>query len=131
MTEAEWLTCEDPRLMLEALRGKTSNRRLLQFAAFCWRRGERFLEDEASRRGVEALESLANGEAIDERTLKWTEGEFLIGLKDIPYAISVSRAPEDAVATAVNSVEAVALAEASEAGDDLALVGAILARGGV
>jgi hypothetical protein len=127
MTEAEWLACDDPRLMLQALHGKTSRRRLFQFAAFCWRRGSRFLENDASRRGVEALESLANGEPIDDRDLRWTEdGDFLICLKDINYCIGVSREPEYALAAAVGAVEAVAIAEATEAGDSLAAVAAMV-----
>jgi hypothetical protein len=118
MTEEEWLACGDPGEMLEALRGKVSAHRLWRFAALCWRRGARFLEDEASCRGVEALEALADGVAIDDRCLRFTEeGEFLINLRDVPYGIGINQAPEFAAVAARNSVEAVAMAEAGEAGD--------------
>jgi hypothetical protein len=118
MTEAEWLACDDPRRMLETLRGKTSARRLWLFAATCWRQGWRFLDDEASCRGVQALESLANNGAIDDQDLVWSEEDsFHISLKDIPYGIAISVNPEHAVGAAVASVEAVATAEAGEVGD--------------
>lgn len=127
MTEAEWLKCEDPRLMLNSLQDRTSAKRLFQFAAFCWRRGSRFLEDEKSLRGVEALESLAKGMSLEDTGLAYTEdGAFLITLKDINCGIGISPEPEFAAAAASSSVEAVAIAEQAEAGDRLALVAAMV-----
>ena len=32
MTEAQWLTCQDARLMLESLQGKATDRKLRLFA---------------------------------------------------------------------------------------------------
>jgi hypothetical protein len=52
MTEAEWLACTDPTPMLEFLRGKASDRKLLLFVSLCL--GERFL-------GAEVVERYADG----------------------------------------------------------------------
>lgn len=38
MTEAEWLTCEDPDLMLECLMGKVNHQLLVKFVRQCWMR---------------------------------------------------------------------------------------------
>jgi hypothetical protein len=45
MTEQEWLTCTDPRPMLEFLRDKASNRKLRLFACACVRRAWHLLTD--------------------------------------------------------------------------------------
>jgi hypothetical protein len=38
MTEEEWMGCPTPRLMLESLRDKVSDRKLRLFAYACWGR---------------------------------------------------------------------------------------------
>jgi hypothetical protein len=61
MTEAEWLACTDPGLMLAFLRGKASDRKLRLFACACCRRHRSVLRGERNRRVLEAAEGFADG----------------------------------------------------------------------
>jgi hypothetical protein len=45
MNEEQWLACEDPKPMLEALRGKASDRKLILFTLACAYRNPRTLVD--------------------------------------------------------------------------------------
>jgi hypothetical protein len=38
MSESEWLACEEPDLMLEAVEGKVSREQLVEFVRRCWER---------------------------------------------------------------------------------------------
>jgi hypothetical protein len=61
MTEAEWLACTDPRLMLEHLDGRTSDRKVRLYAcAWAWQVW-RLLADERSREAVLTAERYADG----------------------------------------------------------------------
>jgi hypothetical protein len=60
MTEHEWLTSNDPTLMLEFLRGKVGDRKLRLFEVACCRRIWRFVTDAESRAVVEITERFAD-----------------------------------------------------------------------
>jgi hypothetical protein len=63
MTEAEWLVCTDPMLLLKFLRGKVSERKM-QLLAVAWCR--RIWLDERGRKAVETAERWADGLATGE-----------------------------------------------------------------
>src|SRR5262245_8635162 len=59
MTEATWLSCTDPELMLELLRGKVSPRKLRLFVLACCRRLWGPSSDEATMLALESAECFA------------------------------------------------------------------------
>jgi hypothetical protein len=61
MTEGEWDNATDSSPMLQFARGKTSDRKLRLFAAAAFGRLAALLPDPRQRRGIEALEQLAEG----------------------------------------------------------------------
>jgi hypothetical protein len=70
MTEAEWLTCTDPRKMLEFLRGKASTRKLRMFAVACCRRVWQLQKDERCQQAIDVTERLADGAADEQDRLQ-------------------------------------------------------------
>jgi hypothetical protein len=66
MTEAEWLACDHSQAMLESLEGKASDRKLRLFTVACCRAVWEFLVDDRSRKAIDAVERLANGELFEE-----------------------------------------------------------------
>src|SRR6185312_8493364 len=74
MTEADWLACDDPIRMLDALRGRASERKLRLFAVACCRGIWHLLADERSRMAVAAAEEYADGRAGRERLVAARDG---------------------------------------------------------
>jgi hypothetical protein len=70
MTEAEWLVCENPWIMLEFIRDKASERQLRLFACAVSRSLWHLLTEARSRHGVEVAEryadKLASAEELHE-----------------------------------------------------------------
>jgi hypothetical protein len=66
MTEAEWLACTDPNLMLKYLRGKGSDRKFRLFACACCRRAWSLLRDDRSREAIKVAERFAANQASEE-----------------------------------------------------------------
>jgi hypothetical protein len=69
MTDAEWLNCRNPELMLTDLGDRASPRKLRLFACATCRRLWHVLPDERSRKAVEVSELFADGLA-DARALR-------------------------------------------------------------
>ena len=80
MTEDKWLTCADPKPMLEFLIEKVSDRKLRLFSCACCRRNWRFI-DEKGRGAVEAAEEFADGAiAREQLDAEWdADGVTAIG----------------------------------------------------
>jgi hypothetical protein len=68
MTEAEWLTCDDPTPMVALLGGQASERLLRLFACACCRRVWHLLDDQRLRSAVELAERMAVGRVSEEET---------------------------------------------------------------
>jgi hypothetical protein len=100
VTEAQWLTCTDPRLMLEWLRGKVSDRKLRLFACACCRRIWHLLEDSRSREAIEVSEQFADGMAR-EAEVQAAYARAWEAAEAIPDGTSDSRLAAEAAAYAV------------------------------
>jgi hypothetical protein len=73
VTEAEWLQCADPAPMLEALRGRATERKVRLFLVACCRRLFPLLPDSYTRKAVKTAERYADGGATAEK-LRFAEG---------------------------------------------------------
>jgi hypothetical protein len=66
MSDTEWLASDSPMLMLQALQGRVSERKLRLFGVACCRRFWDQMWHERSRRMIELIERFADGRATAE-----------------------------------------------------------------
>jgi hypothetical protein len=85
MTEAEWLACTDPRLMLNALHGQATERKPRLFACACCRLVWHLLPG-LCHRLVEAVEQYADKEITTSDLLTLFDGYY-------PHQVAVSAVP--------------------------------------
>jgi hypothetical protein len=79
MTEAEWLACEDPSLMLRTSDFVWTDRQLRLFACACARRVARLFDDPRFLAAIDVAEAFADG-FVDERALSLAHSEALRAL---------------------------------------------------
>ncbi len=106
MTESDWLQCSTPRLMLEFLRGKSSERKLRWFKVACCRSSWHLLTDDRLRRIIEAVEAFTEGslsrEAFDAANREGFAAYLEISNR-LGSGASPSRAAQAANCTACDS----------------------------
>jgi len=61
MTEQEWLECDNPLPMLEFLRAKVAERRLVQFSYACCQRVAHLLQEKSAQQALAAVKRCAEG----------------------------------------------------------------------
>jgi hypothetical protein len=105
VNEAEWLGCTDPQQMLEALRGKASERKLRLFAVACCRR-LRGVQRGKNRQVLDAAEEFADGrigrEEMEERRGRWYTFDYPFPMGGTWQAALSSATITHAIAAAVN-----------------------------
>jgi hypothetical protein len=82
MTEAEWLACTNPQLMIEFLRPKASDRKIRLFAVACCRRVWSSLQHEEFRDAVRTAELFADGLVDRAEMLRAYEKAFAMHPKN-------------------------------------------------
>jgi hypothetical protein len=108
MTEAEWLTSDDPETMLHSPGVKLSERKLRLFACACCRRIWDLIKDSSCRQAVEMAEAAAEGvlglEALADIHTAAQNNKPLYA--DASWAAAWSAAPDAALAASETSLEA-------------------------
>jgi hypothetical protein len=69
MNEAEWLTCEEPDLMLEAVEGKVTREQLVEFVRRCWERVTPYLPVQSDVTVVDQFAVLAGRQSDHDAAL--------------------------------------------------------------
>lgn len=69
MTEAEWLACSEPDMMLEEMEGRLSREQLVQFVRLCCERAARYLSSESEIIVDEEFAALASRQCDHDAAL--------------------------------------------------------------
>jgi hypothetical protein len=96
VTEAEWATGMDPLRMLQALRGRASERKLRLLAAACCRRVWNLLTDPRSRKAVEFVEAQADGPVLHELSKAVESGAHAVASAPDPARLAEGHAAQAA-----------------------------------
>ncbi len=98
MTEAEWLSCTDPRAMLGSLHRKASERKIRLFACACCRRVWNDLNDQRSRQAVIVAENYADGLATTEKLRLAADAAYEVWYADMERAWDEGELARDCLA---------------------------------
>jgi hypothetical protein len=69
MSESEWLTCNEPDLMLEVVEGKVPREQLVEFVRRCWERITPYLPVRSDLTVVEEFAALAGRQSDHDAVL--------------------------------------------------------------
>src|SRR5262245_8353076 len=101
MTEAEWLACNDPRPLLEFMRGRASDRKLRLFACACGHRIRELHEDdrlgdcaEVAQRHAEVLATEQERETAYRCTTRIYGNATLMSERDLRVALGAAMVRE-------------------------------------
>jgi hypothetical protein len=70
MTEEEWLTCTDPKVMLAHPGRKLSGRKMRLFSCACCRRVWNLMSDERLKKALDKLEGVADNARLDQQRIE-------------------------------------------------------------
>jgi hypothetical protein len=90
VTEAEWLACDHPELLLRYLQGRPGERKFLLFAVACLRCCWRYIgevEQQVAELGERYAEGAISVEALRAANAEWLIGECPTGKNDISVTV--------------------------------------------
>jgi hypothetical protein len=133
MTEADWLLCNDPRVMLEFLKGRISERKLRLFVLHCCRCLGHLFVDKPYRQAVDVAERFVEGLATAAEladAYRVTEEAALRGSKDATagplWLASFMSGPPDTIASAfAEDPDALAILASAATMEDATMVAVI------
>jgi hypothetical protein len=124
MTEAEWLVCTELDPMLEFVRGKTSDRKLMLYTVAACRRIWCFISDARLRNAVEILERYAEGTVTSKEV-----SDSSLAVHEVPPSpLFVLMADPFSSLKATEYARCAAITAAPVGGNDMIFIAATVAR---